>query len=86
MDSKGNMKKWISRTEHLPDVIHVPGFNSLDFTSYLLRLYIHQSYKNNKFTLISWDIFVHKRRKKAKRLSTNAFGKNSYIDRLYIHQ
>ncbi|CAF3017808.1 unnamed protein product [Rotaria sp. Silwood2] len=85
-DNKNDIQKSVSGIEYHSDTTYVPHFNRLDFSIYLLRLDIVQWYKHNKILSTSWDVFVYKKRKKTKRLSTNVYGKNSYAEWLGGHR
>jgi len=85
-DNKNDIQKSISGTEYHSDTTYVPHFNQLYFISYVLRLDIAQWHKHNNILSTSWNIFVYRKRKKVKRLSTNVYGKNSYAEWLRIRR
>ncbi|CAF4054918.1 unnamed protein product [Rotaria sp. Silwood1] len=79
-DNNNDIQKLVPGTAYHSDMTYVPHFNRLDSIPYLLRLDMAQWYKHNKIMPTSWDVFVYKKRKKARRLSTNVYGKNSYAE------
>ncbi|CAF1536334.1 unnamed protein product [Rotaria sp. Silwood1] len=85
-DNNSDIQKLVPGTAYHSDMTYVPHFNRLDSIPYLLRLDMTQWYKHNKIMPTSWDVFVYKKRKKAKRLSTNVYGKNSYAEGLSIRR
>ncbi|CAF1451540.1 unnamed protein product [Rotaria sp. Silwood1] len=85
-DNNSDIQKLVPGTAYHSDMTYVPHFNRVDSIPYLLRLDIAQWYKHNKIMPTSWDVFVYKKRKKAKRLSTNIYGKNSYAEGLSIRR